>query len=51
MTLAGALGLEGLSGKVKLVLVFTLWLSCTLGILCVIEVGIHYQRDGQTCVR
>ena len=51
MTLARALGLEGLFGKVRLVFVFTLWLSCTVGILCVIEVGIPYQFDGQTCVR
>jgi len=51
MTLAGMLELEGLFGKVKLFLVFLLWLSCTLGILCVIEVGIPYHLDGQTCVR
>ena len=51
MTLARVLGLEGLFGKVKLVLVFIMWFSCTVGILCVMEVGIPYQLDGQTCVR
>jgi V-type H+-transporting ATPase subunit a len=51
MTLARVLGLEGLFGKVKLVFVFIMWLSCTVGILCVMEVGIPYQLDGQTCVR
>jgi V-type H+-transporting ATPase subunit a len=51
MTLARVLGLEGLFGKVRMVLVFIMWFSCTVGILCVMEVGIPYQLDGQTCVR
>jgi V-type H+-transporting ATPase subunit a len=51
MTLARVLGLEGLVGKVRLVLVFLMWFSCTVGILCVMEVGIPYQIDEQTCVR
>ena len=51
MTLARVLGLEGLFGKVKLVLVFMMWFSSTVGILCVMEVGFHYLRDEQTCVR
>jgi hypothetical protein len=38
MTLARALGLEGIFGKLTLVLIFLLWLNCTVGILCVIEV-------------
>jgi V-type H+-transporting ATPase subunit a len=49
MTLARVLGLEGLFGKVRLVLVFIMWFSSTLGILCVMEVSPH-QRVGQTCV-
>lgn len=51
MTLARVLGLEGLFGKVKLILVFFMWFSSTVGILCVMEVGNLYQIDGQTCVR
>ena len=47
MTLARALGLEGLFGKVKLVLVFTMWLCNTVGILCLMEVGIPYQPNGK----
>ncbi len=39
MTLARVLGLEGLFGKVTLVLVFIMWFSNTLVILCVMEVG------------
>ena len=50
MTLARVLGLEGLFGKVRLVLVLTMWFSCTVGILCVMEVCILYQIDGRTCV-
>jgi len=37
MTLASVLGLEGLFGKVTIVLVFMLWLSATVGILCIME--------------
>lgn len=51
MTLARVLGLEGLFGKVRLVFVFFMWFSSTVGILCIMEVGIPYQIDGQTCVR
>jgi V-type H+-transporting ATPase subunit a len=51
MTLARVLGLEGVFGKVRLGFVFIMWLSCTVGILCVMEVGIPYQFDGQMCVR
>lgn len=45
MTLARALGLEGLFGKAALIFVFLLWSSCTVGILCLIEVC--YQRVGK----
>ncbi len=38
MTLAGALGAEGIFGMVSLAISFTMWLSCTVGILCVMEV-------------
>lgn len=51
MTLAGALELEGVFGKVRLVLRLLLFFSCTVGILCVMEVGVSYQIYWQTCVR
>ena len=51
MMLARVLGLEGLFGKVKLALVFIMWFSFTVGILCVMEVGFHFLHDEQTCVR
>lgn len=47
MTLARVLGLEGVFGKVRLILVFIMWFSCTVGILCVMEVGIPYQLMGK----
>lgn len=42
MTLARALGLEGLFGKAILVFVFIMWFSGTVGVLCLMEVGIRY---------
>ena len=49
MTLASVLDLEGLFGKVTIFLVFMLWLSATVGILCIIEVGVSHATRG-TCV-
>jgi len=37
MTLARVLGLDGVIGKLVLVLIFLLWLNLTVGILCVME--------------
>jgi len=37
MTLARALGFEGLFGKAMLVFVFLMWFACTVSILCIME--------------
>ena len=40
MTLGRVLGLEGLFGKTVLVFVFLMWFTFTVGILCIMEVGV-----------
>lgn len=40
MTLERALGFEGLVGKAMLVFVFLMWFTCTVCILCIMEVGV-----------
>lgn len=44
MTLARVLGLEGLFGKAALAFVFIMWFSGTVGILCLMEVGISHTH-------
>lgn len=38
MTLANVLGMEGLVGAIAIAVVGVLWLSMTIGILCIMEV-------------
>ena len=44
MTLARALGLEGLFGKAVLAFVFMMWFSSTVGVLCIMEVRICHAH-------
>jgi V-type H+-transporting ATPase subunit a len=50
MTLARVLGLDGIFGKLVLVLIFLMWLNLTVFILCVMEVRVSDSVRG-TCVR
>ena len=43
MTLDNVLGMEGIIGWIALGIVGFLWLSLTVGILCVMEVGWHVK--------
>lgn len=49
MTLARALGFEGLVGKAMLVFVFLMWFSCTVFILCIMEVGVRNINAENLC--
>ena len=49
MTLGRVLGLEGLFGKVVLVLVFLNWFTFTIGILCIMEVGVCHTDAENVC--
>jgi V-type H+-transporting ATPase subunit a len=50
MTVARAVGSEGVFGMLALVLVFLLWLNFTVGILCIMEVRVS-DTIRRTCIR
>jgi len=49
MTLGRVLGLEGLFGKTVLVFVFLMWFTFTVGILCIMEVGVCHTDAENVC--